>query len=97
MLFAADAAQFKSKYQVVKHGPRQHIRGLLNQGDLLSLLSEAWREVTTAHKKQEMLENSIKEVRARLQQLAKGWHVNADSNVDREQRRDCAAFGDSPN
>jgi hypothetical protein len=56
----------------------------------LSLVSESWREVTTAHKKQEMLENSIKEVRSRLQQLAKGWHVNADSNVDREQRKECA-------
>lgn len=56
----------------------------------LSLISEGWREVTTAHKKQEQLENNIKEVRSRLSQLAKSWYVNADSNIDREQRKMCA-------
>jgi len=56
----------------------------------LSLISQAWREVTTAHKKQEQLENAIKEVRSRLMQLAQSWVVNADSNIDREQRRTCA-------
>jgi hypothetical protein len=56
----------------------------------LSLISRSWREVTTAHKKQEQLETQIKEVRTRLQQLANGWVVNADSNIDREQRKDCA-------
>jgi hypothetical protein len=65
-------------------------RAMIDGDGGLSLLSEAWREVTTAHKKQEMLETSVKEVRTRLQQLAQGWHVNADSNVDREQRRECA-------
>ena len=56
----------------------------------LSLISHAWREVTTAHKKQEQLETQIKEVRNRLLQLAKGWAVNADTNIDREQRKACA-------
>ena len=56
----------------------------------LSLISRGWREVTTAHKKQEQLENQIKEVRDRLLQLAQGWYVNADSNIDREQRKQCA-------
>jgi hypothetical protein len=60
----------------------------MTDGDgCLSLISRAWREVTTAHKKQEQLETHIKEVRSRLMQLAQGWAVNADSNIDREQRK----------
>jgi len=65
-------------------------RAITDNDGGLSLISEGWREITTAHKKQEQLENSIKEVRGRLSQLAKSWYVNADSNVDREQRKMCA-------
>jgi len=65
-------------------------RAITDNDGGLSLISEGWREVTTAHKKQEQLENSIKEVRGRLMQLAQSWYVNADSNVDREQRKMCA-------
>ncbi len=64
----------------------------ITDGDgCLSLISRAWREVTTAHKKQEQLETQIKEARSRLMQLARGWAVNADTNIDREQRK---AIGD---
>ena len=65
-------------------------RAIIDNDGGLSLISEGWREITTAHKKQEQLENSIKEVRGRLLQLAQSWYVNADSNVDREQRKMCA-------
>ena len=56
----------------------------------LSLISAGWREVTTAERKQQQLEENVDEVYSRLLQLAKGWVVNADSNVDREQRLACA-------
>ncbi len=56
----------------------------------LSLIARAWKEVTTAHKKQEQLEIQVKEARSRLHQLAQSWVVNADSNIDREQRKACA-------
>ncbi len=56
----------------------------------MSLISAGWRQVTTAEKKQNQLEASIKEVYGRLLQLARGWVVNADSNIDRQQRFACA-------
>ena len=52
----------------------------------LSLISEGWREVTTAVKKQDQLEASIQEVYARLWQLAQGWVINPDANTERERR-----------
>ena len=52
----------------------------------LSLISAGWRAVTTADKKQEQLENQINEVHNRLLQLARGWVVDPDANVDREKR-----------
>jgi hypothetical protein len=55
-----------------------------------SLISAGWREVTTAEKKQDQLQASIQEIYARLLQLAQGWLVNPDSNVDRQQRAACA-------
>lgn len=71
--------------------PEEKWKAAMRDGDGgLSLISHGWREVTTAHKKQAQLEEQIKEVRSRLQQLSKGWVVNADSNVDREQRKQCA-------
>jgi len=56
----------------------------------LSLISRGWREITTAESKQDQLENNINEVYHRLVNLGRGWIVNADSNVDREQRIACA-------
>ncbi|MCA9271387.1 MAG: hypothetical protein KDA41_23045, partial [Planctomycetales bacterium] len=52
----------------------------------LSLISAGWREVTTALRKQNQLEQSIDDTYRKLLQLSRGWVVNADSNVDREQR-----------
>jgi hypothetical protein len=52
----------------------------------LSLISAGWREVTTAQRKQDQLEQSVNEVYQQLLQLGRGWVVNADSNVDRQQR-----------
>ena len=52
----------------------------------LSVIADGWREVTTALRKQNQLEETIKDVYRRLLQLSRGWVVNADSNVDREQR-----------
>lgn len=56
----------------------------------MSLISAGWREVTTAHRKQEQLESSVKECRSQLEMLARHWVVNPDSNIDREQRVECA-------
>ena len=56
----------------------------------LSLISSGWRQVTTAEKKQNQLESSIVDVYNRLLQLAAGWAVDPDSNVDRTKRLDCA-------
>ena len=56
----------------------------------MSLISSGWREVTTAKKKQNQLEANVKDVYNRLLQLARGWVVNPDANVDREQRITCA-------
>ena len=52
----------------------------------LSLISEGWREVTTAVKKQDQLEAGIDEVYARLWQLAQGWVIDPDANTERERR-----------
>ena len=52
----------------------------------LSVISEGWREVTTALRKQNQLEASVDDVYRRLLALSRGWVVNADSNVDRQQR-----------
>jgi len=56
----------------------------------LSLISAGWKEVTTAEKKQNQLEKQIDDVFARLLQLARGWTVDPDANVDREKRIRCA-------
>jgi hypothetical protein len=88
----AEEAFMKSK-MVAKHcaNPAEKWKAAMTDNDGgLSLISRGWREVTTAHKKQEQLENGIKEVRTRLHQLSQGWVVNADSNIDREQRKQCA-------
>jgi hypothetical protein len=81
---------FLAAKMVAKHcaDPAKKWAAAMADGDgCLSLISKGWREVTTAHKKQDQLENQIKEVRGRLLQLAQGWYVNADSNIDREQRK----------
>jgi hypothetical protein len=88
---AGDAFVRSPLVQKYVANPAEKWKRAIADGDgCMSLISEGWREVTTAHKKQEQLEKSIKEVRSRLQQLAKSWYVNADSNVDREQRKLCA-------
>ena len=56
----------------------------------MSLISAGWRQITTAEKKQNQLEKQINEVYSRLLQLGRGWIVNADSNIDRQQRQKCA-------
>ena len=52
----------------------------------LSLISEGWREVTTAGKKQDQLEAGIDEVYSRLWQLATGWVIDPDANTERDRR-----------
>jgi len=56
----------------------------------LSLISAGWREITTAEKKQDQLEAQIDEVFGRLLQIARGWVVDPDANVDRQKRIACA-------
>jgi hypothetical protein len=56
----------------------------------LSLISVGWRETTTSDKKQEQLEQSIREVQNRLLHLGRSWTVDPDSNVDRQKRIDLA-------
>lgn len=56
----------------------------------MSLISAGWREVTTAERKQGQLEKTVNDVYRRLLLLSRGWIVNADSNVDRIQRIECA-------
>ena len=88
----AEDAFMKSK-MVAKHcaNPAEKWKAAMTDNDGgLSLISPRWREVTTATKKQAQLEDGIKEVRTRLHQLSQGWVVNADSNIDREQRKQCA-------
>jgi hypothetical protein len=57
----------------------------------LSLISERWRAVTSAVGKQDQLAQRIHEVYGRLLQLSRSWVVNPDSNLDRQQRSQCAA------
>ena len=56
----------------------------------LSLISAGIRAVTTAEDKQNQLQREILEVQNRLLQHARGWTVNPDANVDRQQRIDVA-------
>jgi len=82
------AAQNVQKY--VANAAEKWSTALRDDDGGMSLISAGWREVTTADRKQEQLEASIREVYHRLLQLAQGWVVNADSNVDRQQRLACA-------
>ena len=59
-------------------------RAIIDNDGGLSLISEGWREITTAHKKQEQLENSIKEVRGRL--LATGAELVRQCRLERRSR-----------
>jgi hypothetical protein len=52
----------------------------------LSVISAGWRAVTTAEKKQDQLEKQVEEIHSRLLQLARGWVIDPDANVDREKR-----------
>ncbi|MCG8587277.1 MAG: putative virulence factor, partial [Pirellulales bacterium] len=56
----------------------------------LSLISAGFRHVTTADKKQDQLQQSINEINQRLLQLAKGWVIDPDANLDRQRRLECA-------
>ena len=56
----------------------------------LSLISAGFRHVTTADKKQDQLQQEINEVYHRLMQLAKGWTIDPDANLDRQRRIECA-------
>lgn len=52
----------------------------------LSLISSGIKGVTRANEKQQQLEHEIGEVSNRLLQLARGWVVDPDTNIDREKR-----------
>jgi hypothetical protein len=52
----------------------------------LSLISAGIRGVTTADDKQNQLQKEIQDVQNRLLQLACGWVVDPDANIDREKR-----------
>ena len=52
----------------------------------LSLIAAGIRAVTTAEEKQQHLQREIQEVGSRLLQLARGWVVSSDTNVDRQKR-----------
>ena len=66
--------------------PAEKWQAAMRDGDGgLSLISAGWRQVTTAEKKQDQLEHGINEVYKHLLQLANGWIVDPDSNVDREK------------
>lgn len=52
----------------------------------LSLISEGFRAVATARDKQDRLQRDIAEIQNRLAQLASGWIISSDVNVDREKR-----------
>jgi hypothetical protein len=52
----------------------------------LSLISAGIRAVTAADDKQNQLQREILEVHNRLLQLARGWVVHPDANVDRARR-----------
>jgi len=56
----------------------------------LSLISAGFRHVTTSEKKQNQLQAEITETYQRIAQLAKGWVVDPDANVDRLKRIECA-------
>jgi hypothetical protein len=56
----------------------------------MSLISSGWRDVTTAERKQDQLEQRVRETFSRLMQLGSGWAIDPDSNVDREKRISCA-------
>ncbi len=74
----------------IASAPQKWEAAMDDQDGGMSLISEGWRQVTTATRKQDQLEASINDVRARLEQLAQGWVVNPDANIDRQQRLDCA-------
>lgn len=52
----------------------------------LSLIAAGIKAVTRADEKQEQLEKEIGEVQGRLLQLARGWVVDPDTNIDRQKR-----------
>lgn len=56
----------------------------------MSLISAGWRTATIASAKQDQLQATIGEVYGRLLQLGRGWLVNSDANLDRDQRKQCA-------
>lgn len=52
----------------------------------LSLIASGIKGVTRANEKQAQLEQEINEVNNRLLQLARGWVVDPDTNIDRQKR-----------
>lgn len=71
-----------------------HVRNAEERWDLsmcdtdggISLIASGARAVTTAEAKQDQLQKEIIKVRDRLLELARGWVVDPDANVDREKR-----------
>jgi hypothetical protein len=73
--------------QTFVKSPEQRWRCAMDDKDGgLSLISAGFRQCTTAEKKQDQLQHEINDVFNRLMQLAQGWVVDPDVNVDRQKR-----------
>lgn len=72
------------------HAQRRWLAAMEDTDGGFSLISEGFRKVTSAVKKQDALRVEIAQTRARLLQLIKSWAVDPDVNLDREKRLDLA-------
>jgi len=82
--------QAKSVQQYVANGSEKWAAAMKDDDGGMSLIAEGWRTVTTAERKQDMLEQQVEDIHSRLVQLGKGWIVSGDSNIERRQREACA-------
>ncbi len=82
--------QSKSVQEYMANPSEKWAAAMKDEDGGMSLIGEGWRKVTTAERKQDMLEKQINEIESRLKQLGNGWVVSADSNIDRKQREQCA-------
>lgn len=78
--------QAKMVQRYVANAEQKWQSSMRDDDGCLSLISAGWREVTTALRKQNQLEANVDDVYRKLLALSRGWVVNADSNVDRQQR-----------
>jgi len=80
----------KSVQEYVANASEKWSAAMIDEDGGMSLIAEGWRKTTTAERKQGMLEQQVTEVNSRLLQLANGWVISGDSNIDRKQREQCA-------